>query len=78
MSKFIGTIIDKSYFELYKEGENVYRMCCICDKPQILRDKDGLTRGRKHYCEDKRNWGWTYFTDPQWGQFVFIEPSITE
>ena len=72
MNKFIGTIIDKSYFDLWKEGENVYRMCSICDKPQVLRDRDGLTRGKKHYCEDKRNWGWTYFTNWEWGQFVFI------
>lgn len=72
MNKFIGTIIDKSYFDFYRENDNLYQMCCSCDRPRLLRDKDGLTRGKKHYCEDKKNWGWVYFMNWEWGQFVFI------
>jgi len=72
MSKFIGTIVDTNYFDLWKEGDNVYRMCMTCDKPQLLKEGDKLTRGLKHYCEEKQNWGWVNFTRLIENGFAFI------
>lgn len=71
MSKFIGTIIDKSYFDMWEEGENLYKMCMSCDKPRLLRDKGGLTRGGKHYCEDNKYY-WTYAVQLDRDGFMFI------
>jgi len=71
LSKFIGTIIDKSYFDFYKESDNLYQMCYSCDKPRLLRDKDGLTRGKKHYCEGNKFY-WIYGKQLADDGFIFI------
>ena len=53
--KKIGTIYDKSYFDVWKEDSKVYKMCMDCDKPVLMRDLYGLTGGR-HYCNESNKW----------------------
>ena len=71
MSKFIGTIIDKSYFDFFKKNDNLYQICYSCGEPRLLRDKDGLTRGKKHYCKDDKLY-WAYGNQLTDNGFIFI------
>ena len=58
--RFVGTIIDKSYYDLYdgifKDQAARYKMCEMCDTPRVLLIGSGkekeLARGRYHHCED--------------------------
>ncbi len=71
--KHVGTLIDKNHFENWTEGENLYRICMSCGKPKLLKDKDGLTRGKKHYCDSEKNY-WCYAANLDYDGFIFIEP----
>ena len=65
----VGTIYDKSYFDVWKVDEKVYRRCINCDAFVLMRDKGKLTGGR-HNCTDTNNW--INFTHLQEDGFVFI------
>jgi len=68
--KFVGTIIDSSYFIPYEKNGNTYKMCEMCDKPRVLMIKGVLARGKQHDCDVPRLIGLKW----EWGQFAFIKP----
>ena len=81
--KFVGTIIDKSYYALYdgifKDQAARYKMCEICDTPRVLTIGSGeerqLARGKYHDCENYKyicaKWDDTY-------SFKFLLPETSK
>ena len=79
--KFVGTIIDESYFKPYRgmfydihEGKirargALLKICECCGAPRPLTIEDKMTRGQYHDCEKMFVFGSLRW---EWGQFVFI------
>ncbi len=79
--KFVGTIIDKSYYDLYdgifKDQAAKFRMCAVCDTPIVMVIGSGnerqLARGRYHECETYKYLGIRW---DDWHEFRFVsDPS---
>lgn len=76
--KFVGTIIDKSYYEMYagtfRGKPALFKMCEVCDTPRVMVigtkgvDRE-LARGRYHDCETYKYLGIRW---DGWHEFRFI------
>jgi nitrate reductase cytochrome c-type subunit len=69
--KFIGTIIDHSYWEPYQIGNKTYRICLQCEKPKLIIDANGFCIGKHHYCEQNKNY-WIDMAMSYYQGFIFI------
>ena len=90
MNRFVGTIIDKSYFENYEvidEYKNIhsFKICKICLEPIDLGfrkdEKSGFACTLSHICKKFEEFLPKAIDlerfEPrlEWGEFVFIEPT---
>lgn len=71
MSKHIGTIIDKSFFDIWRKDDEVWQICYNCLQPKLMRNKNGFRCQRLHLCNPDRDY-WMEFMNWEWGQFIFI------
>ena len=67
--KFVGTIIDESYFRPYHDLGDLWKICEMCGEPRILIRNGEFTRGKYHDCEKLFVFGALRW---EWGQFIFI------
>lgn len=82
MSKFIGTIVDKSYYQEYQKkiGDRIYyyRICPYCEK-EIHKgfshlDGDSYAIAPAHNCDRWKDLRpQPKMPEFEWGQFIFRE-----